>query len=88
MFYLCKVISIEVAKKEIIDDYHHTIRKGSVYLKWYYIEKVSEKRLKVGYKLLSQNVFVLPSQVMNLLIETNDRLELSITEYQWLLASI
>ena len=33
MFYQCKVISIEVAKKEIVDDYHHTIQKGSVYLK-------------------------------------------------------
>ena len=48
MFYLCKVISIEVAEKEIIDDHHHTIQKGSVYLKCHYLEKVSEKRSKVG----------------------------------------
>ena len=82
MFYLCKVISIEVAKKEIIDDYHHTIQKGSVYLKCHYLEKVSEKRSKVGYKLLLKNVFFLPSQVMNPLVEMNDKLELSITEYQ------
>ena len=88
MFYLCKVISNEVAEKEIIDDYHHTIQKGSVYRKCHYLEKVSEKRSKVGYKLLSKNVFVLPSQVMNPLVEMNDKLELSITEYQWLLDSI
>ena len=88
MFYLCKVISVEVAKKEITDDYHHTIQKGSVYLKCHYLEKVSEKRLKVGYKLLSKNVFALPSQVMNALVEMNDKLELSVTEYQWLLDSI
>ena len=88
MFYLCKVISVEVAKKEVTDDYHHTIQKGSVYLKCHYLEKVSEKRLKVGYKLLSKNVFALPSQVMNALVEMNDKLELSVTEYQWLLDSI
>ena len=46
MFYQCKVISIEVAKKEIVDDYHHTIQKGSVYLKCHYLEKVSEKNWK------------------------------------------
>ena len=40
MIYLCKVISIEVAEKVIIDDYHHTIQKGSVYLKCHYLEKV------------------------------------------------
>ena len=88
MFYLCKVIFTEVAEKEIIDDYHHALQKGSVYLKCHYLEKVSEKRSKVGYKLLSKNVFVLPSQVMNPLVEMNDKLELSITEYQWLLDSI
>ena len=54
MFYLCKVIA--VAKKEMIDDYHHTIQKGSVYLKCHYLEKVSGKRSKVGYKQLSKNV--------------------------------
>ena len=52
------------------------------------ILKKFEKRSKVGYKLLLKNVFVLPSQAMNPLIETNDKLELSITEYQWLLDSI
>ena len=88
MIYLCKVISIEVGENEIIDDYHHTIQKGSVYLKCHYLEKFSEKRSKVGYKLLSKNVFVLPSQVMNPLVEMNDKLELSITEYQWLIDSI
>ena len=82
MFYLCKVI--EVAKKEMIDDYHHTIQKGSVYLKCHYLEK----RSKVGYKLLSKNVFVLRSKVMNRLVEMNGKLEPSITEYQWLLDSI
>ena len=55
-----------------------------MYLKCHYLEKVSEK---VGYKLLSKNVFVLPSQVMNPLAG-DDKLELSITEYQWLLDSI
>ena len=54
MFYLCKVI--EVAKKEMIDDYHHTIQKGSVCLKCHYLEKVSGKRSKIGYKQLSKNV--------------------------------
>ena len=82
MFYLCKVI--EVAKKEMIDDYHHTIQKGSVYLKCHYLEK----RSKVGYKLLSKNVFVLRSKVMNRLVEMNGKLEPSITEYEWLLDSI
>ena len=46
MFYLCKVISIEVAEKEIIDDYYYTIQKGSVYLKCHYLEKVSEKKIE------------------------------------------
>ena len=76
---------LQLAEKEIIDDYHQTIQNGSVYLKCHYLEKVSEKRSKVGYQLLSKNVFILPSQVMNSLVEMTDKLELSITEYQWLL---
>ena len=67
---------------------NHTIQKGSMYLKCNYFEKVREKRSKVGCKPLSKNLFVLPSQVMNLFVEMNDQLELSVTEYQWLLDSI
>ena len=43
MFYLCKVIPTEVTEKEIIDDYHHTIQKGSVYLKCHYLVKKDGK---------------------------------------------
>ena len=32
MFYLCKVISIEVAKKEIIDDYHQPYNSKRFYV--------------------------------------------------------
>ena len=39
MFYLCHVIAIETASDDIVDDYNHTTRKGTKYLKCKYLEK-------------------------------------------------
>ena len=40
------------------------------------------------YKILPQIVYVLPSQVMNPIVNLSDNLELPIYEYQWLLDSL
>ena len=88
MFYLCKVVGIEISQKRITDDYNHTIPEGLTYLLCNYLEKVSERRAYIKYKLLPKVVFVLPSQVMNPIVEMNANLQISIEEYQWLLDSV
>ena len=52
MFYLCHVIAIETASDDIGDDYNHTIRKDTKYLKYKYLEKRSEKK-----KVFSTNCY-------------------------------
>ena len=46
--------------------YHHVIPKGSSYIKCQYLEKKSERKNKIVYKLLPNEVLVLPAQVVSI----------------------
>ena len=84
LFYLCKVLDYGVPSETIEDTYHHVIPKGSSYIKCQYLEKKSERKNKIVYKLLPNEVLVLPAQVMSPLVPLKEDLSMTIGEYQWL----
>ena len=88
MFYLCKVLDTGIASEKMVDESNHNIDIGTQFIMCQYFEKVKEKRSYLSYKILPQIVYVLPSQVMNPMVNLNDNLELPIDEYQWLLDSL
>ena len=77
-FYLCKVLETAVANEEIVDTCNHHLNIRGKFIKCNYLEKVKGKRLFMLYKILSQIVYVLPSQVMNPIVNLSDNLELPI----------
>ena len=79
LFYLRKVLVYGVASGTCQDIYQHTIPKG---IKCQYLEKKSEKKNKIFYRLLPNKVFILPPQVMSPLVPIKDNLYLSTAEYQ------
>ena len=52
----------------MVDKYNHIIEKGINYLKCQYFQKEKESKRKVQYKLLHDDVFVHPTQIMNPLV--------------------
>ena len=84
LFYSCKVLDYGVASETIENTYHHVIPKGSSYIKCQYLEKKSERKNKIVYKLLPNEVLVLPAQVMFPLVPLKKDLSMTIGEYQWL----
>ena len=86
-FYLCKVLETGVANEEMVDTYNHQLNIGDKFIKCNYLEKVKEKIFML-HRVLLQIVYVLPSQVMNPIVNSSDNLELPIYEYQWLLNSL
>ena len=78
LFYLCKVIEVGVATKRIVDKHNHSIKSGSYYIKWQYLEKIKEQKSMIKYILLPDAVYVLPTQVMNFLVLLNENFELSV----------
>ena len=83
LFYLCKVIDFGVASENLIDKYNHAIPVGSKYL-----AKVMEKKNKYFYKLLPDDIYVCPTEVMSPFVKLEADLSLSVSEYQWLSDSI
>ena len=73
LFYLCKVLDYGVASETIEDTYHHVIPN--------YLEKKSERKNKIVYKLLPNEVHVLPAQVMSPLVPLKEDLSMTIGEY-------
>ena len=61
-----------------MDIYHHVILEGHPFIKCQYLEKDIEKKNKIMYKLLPDEVYVLPPQVMSA------DLSISVAESQWL----
>ena len=57
-----------------MDKYHHVI-----YILCRYYEKVKQVKAKVIYKLLNNDVLVLPTQVMSPLVKMNEKKK----NYQW-----
>ena len=87
MFYLCHVKAIEAASDDIVDDYNHTIRKGTKYLKYKCLEERSEKKVNIFYKLV-QKVYILPAQAVYPFVSLRDDLLVSASKYQWFTDSI
>ena len=44
LFYICKVLSKEIAETNTYDDYMHPIKQGDRYFVSYYLEKTNEKK--------------------------------------------
>ena len=70
------------------DGYNHVIEKGTKYLKCNYLEKKSEKKGSIFYKMLGKTVYVLPAQVLYPFVSLKDDLSMSAADYQWLTDSI
>lgn len=88
IFYLCHVVDITVATETMSDDYGHIIEKGVKYLICNYLEKKSERKGRINYKMLKKFVFVLPAQVVYPFVTLGDDLSMSAADYQWLTDSI
>ena len=82
LFYICIVLDFGIATSAIVDIYHHGILEGHPCIKCQYLEKDIEKKNKIMYKLLPDEVYVLPPQVMSPLVPMSA--DLSVAEYQWL----
>ena len=82
LFYLCKVLEFGEAKVDMLDSSNHVVGKGQCYIKCNYYERTDERRMKVYYKEIKEEVFVFPTQVMCPLVQMNDDLSLDINEYQ------
>ena len=59
-----------------------------MYLKCNYLEKISETKGNVFYKMLKKIVYVLPAQIVNRFVSLNDDLSMSAADCQWLTGSI
>ena len=88
LFYLCKVLDFGIANENLIDKYNHVILKGNKYLKCQYFTKISEKKGKYFYKLLPDEIYAYPTEVMSPYVNLGVDSSLSINEYQWLSDSI
>ena len=55
MFYLYHVIAIETTSDDIVDDYNHTIRKGTKYLKCKYLQKRPEKKGSIFLQIVTKS---------------------------------
>ena len=73
-----------VASETFEDTYHHVIPEGRDYIKCQYLEKKIERKNKKTYKLLPNEVIVLPPQVMSPLVPLKEDLSITFGEYQWL----
>ena len=84
LFYLCKVLDFGTANENLCDKFHHVILKGSKFIKCQYFQKIKEHKQKIHYNLLSDEIYVYPTEIMSPLVNLGDDLTLSIHEYQWL----
>ena len=86
LFYLCKVMDKGVAKQDLFDKYHHIVSKGSSYLKCVYLEKISEKKGTISYKMVKGVAYVLPYQVFLPSVEISDVLSIDSSQYMDLIS--
>ena len=77
-FYIIKVARKTTAEDNLCDHYGHNIQKGSQYVKGYNSEKVSEKKWKIMYKQLKQEVFIHPFEIFCPAVPIADDLSLSL----------
>ena len=88
LFFLCTVTAFGIASEELKDKNKHIIKEGERFIKGRYLEKTREKKGFIYYKLLKDEVFILPTHVLSPLVPINDDLSLPVTEYLWLADSI
>ena len=74
LFYLCYVIESGIVSESMCDDYNHVIETVTTYLKCNYLEKKSEKKGNIFYKMLGKTVYVLPAQVLYPFVSLKDDL--------------
>ena len=87
LFYICKVLGKAVACGDMVDNcrYHHLIQEGESYITAHYLEKVTEKRGQIVYKLLdTKQVFILSQQLFFPCVPIQEDLTLAIQDYQFL----
>ena len=81
---MCYVVDFAIASESKCDDYGHVFEKGVKYLKFNYLEKKSEKKGCIIYKMLHKTVYVLPAQVVYPFVTLSEHLSKSAAGYQWL----
>ena len=84
LFYLFKVIEKCVAQEDCQDIYGHKIFKNELYLKGYYLEKQSDKKTAVVYKLLDRHlVYIHINEIHQTFIDF-DECNMSMTKEEYL----
>ena len=83
IFYVCKVNELKIADEDMIDEFEHSVSKGSRYLSCNYLEKIDENHRKreVMYKLIKGTVVVHPNQVFHPSVELSDKLKMKMEQY-------
>ena len=82
LFFLFKEFG--VAENTMVDRNEHYIMKGEKFIKENYLEKTKEKKGAVFYKITNTEAYVLPTEVMSLVVTMDDNLSIPIAEYSWL----
>ena len=81
-FYIWKVLDFGTAAEDMVDAYNHHISMGTKYIICNYLEKKSENKCRIIYKILPKTVLVLHTHVMTPMVELDDQLSLSSADYQ------
>ena len=77
LFYICNALDFGTAAEDMVGAYNHHISMGNKYILCNYLEKKSEKKSKIIYKILPKIVFVLLAQFVTPMVELNYQLSLS-----------
>ena len=65
LFYVCKVLGVNRAEEEMVDDNDHCIQAGKLFLKCNYLEKEEAKstRKYIQYRQIPGTIYVYPEEV-------------------------
>ena len=92
LFYVCKVMSKNIATKEEIDDFGHVIATGEPYLTVVYLDYQTESHKYVKFGIPSKNklkrIYVHIGEVFATNIEIKDDLTMDINEYRSLCSEL
>ena len=92
LFYVCKVMSKNIATKEEIDDFGHVIATGEPYFTVVYLDYQTESHKYVKFGIPSKNklkrMYVHIGEVFATNIEIKDNLTMDINEYRSLCSEL
>ena len=57
MAWFVKVVDKIKATEDIVDEYGHKILEGQIYLKGHYLERISDTKKNIKYKLMNKTVY-------------------------------